>query len=367
MSSMGDLLAEAARLRAQAEVGTAGLVSGGLDSSVVVSLTRPALSQAYFLDIPGRDEWSRAELLAKQLSLPLARLTSARPDPEALDRALWHLELPNADTCFGVALHQLQLAEAVATGGQRVAMVGDGADELFLGYPWHLLQAAAEHGWPLDEVRDLGEGARRALAQTPAAVAAATPLQAWNAAALGADLTTGEVLPLLARPFRAEVEHSVRAPGASAGRGARARQLQALVELRAHAVLHADRLFMAHGVETRSPFLDYRVVELALRAPPELLEQPGRDKPALRALARRFLPAGFEPQPKLGLGGRSRPPPGWVLNQLTALADEGLWVRDGDEVRRRAGTTRLADDRAVSLLWRALVMELTLRRLREGP
>ncbi|MGZ5260744.1 MAG: asparagine synthase-related protein, partial [Burkholderiales bacterium] len=63
-----------------------------------------------------------------------------------------------------------------------------------------------------------------------------------------------------------------------------------------------DRMAMANSLEGRAPFLDPRVVEFAVRLPPEMRIQGGRGKHLLRRAAARWLPPDVLQKPKQGFG-----------------------------------------------------------------
>ena len=63
-----------------------------------------------------------------------------------------------------------------------------------------------------------------------------------------------------------------------------------------------DRMSMAHSLELRSPFLDRRVAEFAMRIPAELKLKRGRLKYVTREVARRYLPRSIVDRPKKGFG-----------------------------------------------------------------
>jgi asparagine synthetase B (glutamine-hydrolysing) len=127
-------------------------------------------------------------------------------------------------------------------------------------------------------------------------------------------------------------------------------------------ILHADRLWMAHGVEARLPFLDPPLVELLLRAPPETLATPRVDKPLLRRAARRLLPAGWGLRAKRGFSAAPGPPRQAILAWASALTDHaGIGIDSG---ALRALVTASSTD--LSLIWRATLVELQLRVLDSG-
>jgi asparagine synthase (glutamine-hydrolysing) len=61
-----------------------------------------------------------------------------------------------------------------------------------------------------------------------------------------------------------------------------------------------DRAAMANSLETRAPFLDVDVVDLAWRAPPSMKVRGGETKPLLRKLLSRYVPPELTERPKLG-------------------------------------------------------------------
>lgn len=65
-------------------------------------------------------------------------------------------------------------------------------------------------------------------------------------------------------------------------------------------LVKVDRMSMFHAFEVRSPFLDHRIVELALRVPPRFRVRNGQNKYMLRRLGTRLLPPAVATGPKKG-------------------------------------------------------------------
>lgn len=91
-----------------------------------------------------------------------------------------------------------------------------------------------------------------------------------------------------------------------------------------------DRMTMAHGVEARVPFLDYQLVEFALRLPSLWKRALGRNKRILRAMAEPLLPAGIARRKKQGF---TVPLGQWMQSGLREFSDEYMneerWRRQG--------------------------------------
>jgi asparagine synthase (glutamine-hydrolysing) len=93
-------------------------------------------------------------------------------------------------------------------------------------------------------------------------------------------------------------------------------------------LVKVDRMSMRHALEVRSPFLDYRVVELALLIPPRLRVKHGRNKYLLRRLAQQLLPNVVAEAPKRGFAIPLRqwlfegPKAEWFRNQVCDAMNE---------------------------------------------
>jgi hypothetical protein len=120
-------------------------------------------------------------------------------------------------------------------------------------------------------------------------------------------------------------------------------------------ILHADRLFLAQGVETRMPFLDRRVVEAGLGLPQAAFSdrELGMEKPVVRALYLRAY--GESPPDKQGFSGAGTPPPELLVSWVDERVERGLRFFDGELLRGLAADPRSWLRR--NLAWRALLLE----------
>lgn len=347
----------AVQLRLPDEVRAQLLFSGGADSSLVARAA-PGVALAC-VRVAEHDESATALARARALGRPLAIVEGGAWSRARLRRALALLEVPDAASSWSMAPALLALGDALQAEGVRVALTGEGADEIFLGYPWHALAAGVEHG------------------VVPAGFADGTPEGATLDAARGIALADA----LADRPRRAALDlwlsvgsnqrrtdalareiAGVEVPlhrAASSARGSRGRQIDALSrEMRALPVLHADRLLLSCGVEARMPFLDLALVQGALRAPDAWLEDSAGGKPLLYALGARTAP-GLALPPKRGFRGVPRPGDDVVEALARARISEGtqalplarLLVPGGDAPSERA---------RLEVLWRAFLLEETL-------
>ena len=247
-----DALRVAVRRRMVADVPVGILLSGGLDSSLIVALLAEqgqrglATFSVGFEDVGDRegDEFEFSDLVAAEFGTDHHQI---RVGPErllpALPRAIAAMSEPMVSHD---AVAFFLLSEEVSRQ-RKVVQSGQGADEVFGGYYWYppLLEA---DGDGLDVYADAffdrdDAGVRRAAAR-----------------ALG-----GRRRPV-ARAGD-DVVRRARARRRAIDRGLR---LDAEVMLVDDPVKRVDNMTMAHGLEARTPFLDHELVELAALCPPEL-------------------------------------------------------------------------------------------------
>lgn len=350
------LLDEAIAVRVPADVSAACAV-GGMDSQLVAAGAR---LPCFTIDAD-QAETADAIDVVRQLGLEHERVPHARPNLAGLRRALWFLESVDDAACWQMAPALLALTARVRAAGHKVLLIGEGADELYLGYPWrprgaHLapvpsVMFSQGNALMVDErwrarLERMRVRARHLLASDPTAV--------WQAEAIralcgqepgdGGVAAEPELCPLDARR-RAQLE-------------------ELRVEMHLLPVLHADRLAFANGVETRAPFLDRRLIDHALGLPPEALgADDGVEKPVVRALYHaRF---GRAPRRKRGFSGAARPPDGEVEQLARACLERGPRAVDVAALQAALHQPAGQPGRA-TLLWRVVLLEELLDVLRAG-
>ncbi|MFI7575242.1 N-acetylglutaminylglutamine amidotransferase [Micromonospora sp. NPDC049497] len=272
-------LTTAVRRRMVADVPVGVLLSGGLDSSLVVALLAEEGQRGLstfsigFDSVGGRegDEFRYSDLVAKtfdtdhhQIKVPTGDLV---PPLEAAVAAM--SEPMVSHDCVAFYLLSQEVARHV-----KVVQSGQGADEILGGYHWYPPLARIGREEALDTYA-------RAFFDRDAAGLAQVLNPAW--------LADGDP----AREFVAA--HLARA-GAETAVDAGLR-IDTQVMLTDDPVKRVDNMTMAHGLEARVPFLDHEFVELAASCPPELkLAQGG--KGVLKEIGRRVLPHEVIDRPK---------------------------------------------------------------------
>lgn len=276
------LLEESVTGQLAADVPVSVLLSGGLDSSAIAALARPATQTLHTLSVDlgdrpsGHDAMEReddgpyADLMAAHLGSAHRRVyvdADALADPARrarVGRLRDGLTLGDFDTSL------LELYRAVREHFP-VTLAGDGADELFGGYRWFTPEAAAADSFPWDTVLE-----RADLTQLlDPALATALDLPAHRAA--------------LHKAACAELEHL---PGTTPAEAALRRDSYLNLTRFLPCLLdRADRLSMGVGLEVRVPFLDHRLVEYVFNVPWSMKTFDGREKSLLRAAVADLLPA----------------------------------------------------------------------------
>jgi asparagine synthase (glutamine-hydrolysing) len=342
-------LETAVRLRLMSDVPLGAMLSGGLDSSLIVALmarhmTEPVKTFAVgFRDAGAGNELADARYVSSVLGTDHHELELSYDDIGVeLDGLVWFLDEPMADLS---ALGFLALSE-LAARHVTVALAGQGADELLGGYRKY--RAASLVG-----------GVKRVPGSTTAAralVHAGRPQRALQIArTVAADDPVTRLLAMSGFLGRSERGSLVRGPlesldGLAAERAARAHldgigddPLPAALFLDAQMALvddmlhYFDRASMAHSLEVRVPFLDHHVVELAARIPSELKVRRLNTKHILKVAARGVVPDRVIDKPKVGFFNSAVEQ--WFASQAsTAIADYLLdpGARYTDFLDRRA-------------------------------
>lgn len=275
-------LRESVERRLVADVPVGCLLSGGVDSSLIVGLLAEAGQHGLktfsigFESVNGvaGDEFKYSDIVADHFGTDhhQIRIDTARMLP-ALDGAIAAMSEPMVShDCVAFYLLSQEVARHV-----KVVQSGQGADEVFAGYHWYP---------PMAE---------------PGAASLDGAVGSYRSAFFDRD--SAGVAALISDAYRADGDPSgafvtdhFAAPGAETGVD-RALRLDTTVMLVDDPVKRVDNMTMAWGLEGRVPFLDHELVELAATCPPELKTAHG-GKGVLKQAARRVIPAAVIDRPK---------------------------------------------------------------------
>lgn len=341
-----DALRTAVERRMVADVPVGVLLSGGVDSSVIVGLLAEAGQTGLmtfsvgFEEAHGEkgDEFVYSDLIAShygtdhhKIFVPSSRLLDALP---GTIRAMSEPMVSYDNVGFYLLSQEVSRHIKVVQSGQ-------GADEVFGGYHWYP---------PLSASNDLvGDYARVFFDRDHATLAGQ----------LNPDWVPEQDVS------RAFVAEHLAAQGAATPVD-RALRLDSLVMLVEDPVKRVDNMTMAWGLEARVPFLDHELVELAARIPPEHKLRDG-GKGVLKDVARRVVPhevidrkKGYFPVPALKY--IQGPYLELVRDALTSQAARQRSIFRSDYLERlfAAPTEHITPLRG-SELWQAAVLELWLQ------
>lgn len=327
LERLDELLADATRSRLVSDVPVGALLSGGVDSSLVVSYMaeQPGQVKTFSIDVPvaGFSEAVHARAVARMYSTDHHELAIG---PEMLAdsvEAISQIGEPFADS----SAVPTQLLARLARTHVTVALAGDGGDEAFGGYRRYAVMAQ------LDRTALAG---RLVAALMPESVRWRLPrADRWMQLAARsrhdryAELVTHFQPDRLQRLCQPDFigaaggtseawDQVLELPGGT-GISCYAR-LDTLTYLPGDILVKVDRMSMAHSLEVRSPFLDHAVQELAVDLPSSLKLRSGTTKWILRELAfRRGIPEAVINRPKMGF---AIPVGAWMRGSLKD------WVQD---------------------------------------
>lgn len=282
-----------------ADVEVAGFLSGGVDSAYLTALARPARTYTISYAEPKYDESFHARALARSLGVRnRVRRISPGEFWDAVPAVQYHMDEPLADAA-AVALYFLNREAAKDV---KVVLSGEGADELFGGYPLYRQAVWAER-W-----QKMPRAVRRALAALLPGYGllhrGALPRWQRSARANYVFETTQERDKYLKRDHCAPTPAQRCKPYFDAVRGLDEPTAVQWVDwqtwLPRDILRKADRMSMAHSLELRVPFLDRQVLAAAQALPRRYRCTGRRGKIALRAAAARRLPPQLADAPKRG-------------------------------------------------------------------
>ena len=349
VAGYGDVVGRAVESSLDADVPVGVMLSGGVDSSTVAALAVKGgrSIDSFCIGADGRDgpdaEFGRANFASERLGTRHRNIPFLEPGIGDLPRTLWQYDQPISNI---VALYADRLAD-VMRREVKVALSGNGGDEVFAGYRPYAMVPVQEvlHrlARPLPKVfarlafGELRERVERLL------VSSRFPLADRRAAAFSVLADT--MLERLCTPAFA-----ARWRGSDAGRfiadAARESNPQSLLD----AALYSDLMVyhqhshtvipdiagMRYGLEIRSPFLNHRIVEFAASLPNAMLIptplQPSRTKEVAKRWLSSVLPRDFVYGYKMGFGENipiARQFGGRWAKAIAALLLEGRYLELG--------------------------------------
>jgi len=376
------LLRESVALRQISDVPLGAFLSGGIDSTAVVSYMvdtspQPPITISVGFDHAAYDELAHARQVADHLGCDFHARTVTPDVAGLLPKLAWHFDEPFADSSAVPTYYVSKAARELVT----VALSGDGGDELWAGYSRYRVErwehrvratlgpARTAAGW-LGRALPLSVKGARALRHL-----AYAPDQAYALKHAYGMFEPDAKARLYSADFAAETAaadtftmfRDIYRRCTSSDPVDRALYTDVHTYLVDDILTKVDRMSMAVSLEAREPLLDHKLLEFAASVPTSLKLRDGRSKYLLRKALARRIPAEIVERRKHGF---EAPIAEWLRGPLTPLADSLLTdgrLRDrgifnGAEVQRlwtehRSGR---ADHR--HRLWQLVMLELWFRQ-----
>ncbi len=331
------LLEDSVRLRMRCDVPFGAYLSGGLDSSSVVAL----MSRMSGTPIRTFSLTYERDYMLKSSDREFARQVSQMYSTEHREYVMTQKDLvdnietvlASFDEPFSGVTSTYFLTRLIAQH-VKVALSGDGADELFGSYLAHrMAQPLANYGRLAAAGGAIDPGNRHLLApfeDDPGRIARAWASGDEATRRMGLHLMDDAGRPQLLSPdMRARcgaVSTHALVAGLYADAGTddplnRALHVDFESLLPDQVLAFVDRLSMAHSVEVRTPFLDYRLMEFAASLPGDWKIRGGRTKHILKEAVRDLLPAEIIDRPKEGF---VLPINDWLLDGLAPFVRDAL-------------------------------------------
>jgi asparagine synthase (glutamine-hydrolysing) len=356
-SALKDALRTSVRRQLMADVPLGAFLSGGIDSSSIValmsepstSLRAGAASDVNTFSIGFSDGTYNELPFAREVAALFKtnhRERTASPDlGDMFERLIVHLDEPFAD----VSLFPTYMVSELAREHVKVVLSGDGGDELFGGYDAYQAQAlAAKLGWMGDALMPALAGVASALPPTEKKKGLVNKVKRFSEGAATAPSDLGHYRWMVylsardkARLYNAGLRDALGATdvygpvrdalGRFSQNDVLNRQLYADLSLYLadDILVKVDRMSMATSLETRAPFLDGDLMELAFSMPGHLKIRNGERKWILKQAMKDVLPDTILNRRKEGF---SIPMKNWLRRELQPLMRDLL---SRDRVARR--------------------------------
>jgi asparagine synthase (glutamine-hydrolysing) len=345
-------LRQAAESRLVSDVPLGVFLSGGVDSSTIVAIMSdlsPGNVNSFSVNFPEKsfNEESYSTLVAKRFDTHHHILNADKPAMlETLARLADHLDEPIADP----AVIPTYLISRFAREHIKVALSGEGSDELFGGYPTYLGARLADYYLKLPSVvrRQFLARLQRFLPVTSSAVPIGLFLRRFLSHAEKTPAERHQIWFGMFNPTELDQlfapdwagphppSSDIFSPLDRVLEGARFDEtvsemlyLDFRLYLEDNLLVKVDRASMACSLELRTPFLDHRLIEFAEGLPGRLKVRRFQLKYILKKAVERWLPKEIVYRQKRGF---SVPIASWMRNELRPLVDETL---SEDKLRRK--------------------------------
>jgi asparagine synthase (glutamine-hydrolysing) len=381
-----ELLTDSIKLRLRSDVPLGAFLSGGIDSSLIVRLAQDQLTQPLHTFSIGfseadYDETAYARMVAQAVGTVHEEFRVTPDAVSVLDQLAWHYDEPFGDSSAIPTWYLSELTRKHVT----VALSGDGGDELFGGYDRYRALLLSTRINYLPGTSLLGQDWFQHLRPSAKRRSFLRRLQRFGKA-LNQPLDRRymnwiQIFPEELRGDLYEDAFMEKLPNedpfvffGSAWKQTSQRDLvnraslsDLITYLPCDLMCKVDIASMAHSLEARQPFLDYRLVEFAASLPGRLKLRGSKGKRILRDTFNKRLPPQIWNRPKMGFGV---PLGKWFREDLRSRVEETLLADDAycrsmfrpDAVRTLVSQHVRGEVNHQYRLWQLLMLETWMRR-----
>ena len=311
IEKLENILLESIELQFRSDVPVGMLLSGGVDSSLIVALASQVKDNldSYTVRFSGHkrfDESSHARLIADNFKTNHFELEASKVEPNIIEELIKFYDEPIFDT----SIIPTYMLSKMISKYCKVAIGGDGGDELFGGYPHYdkLLRIQKNSRFVPYLIRNIASTFFNSI--LPIGIKGVKTLEFY-----GTNLF--HMYPNTAEFFSTEEQQKlfnkdfVKFLNSIELNKLKPKIFNNLIDtatfqdfnnyLREDILVKVDRASMANSLEIRSPFLDHKLIEFAFQEiPPELKANHQNRKILLKKLAKRHLPRDFDYDRKQG-------------------------------------------------------------------
>jgi len=300
------LLRESVQSHMMSEVPLGAFLSGGLDSSTVVALMSSAMKEpvktisAGFEEGGYYDELKYARIVAEHFGTDHHEVTLNTNDLKILPKIVWHFDEPVPDPS---SIPEYLISEK-AKKYVTVALVGEGSDELFMGYRQYKIMSAAYNPVvnkilvhaPVQSISDLlckMHVPRKVKRYAEVAGSISKSIKSPENTYLGfvSPFSPEERRAALASPKQKFAESVVaKCFSGNGGIFDKMSCFEMSVPLPDYLLMNVDKMTMANAIEARVPFLDRRLVEFSATIPYNLKLKRFEEKYLLKKAMSGILP-----------------------------------------------------------------------------
>ena len=273
ISDLSELVEDSILLRTKnAAHQYAAFISGGVDSSLIACIAKPDYIYTAHYDYSDFDELDYAKMVAKQINKELVIVSPTKDDfIRTREQIAYHLDTPCTWTSFTLWM----LLEKAKSDGIKIVMSGEGADEMFAGYHRYHLLHHDEQIYNLEAMKSYSYLIGK-YQGSPVSRYSKLVNRSENPYDERVNRYLDETIESYYNKMSEDIVHFM-------GLNDFYSTMQVLLQM-------SDRLNMAHSIENRSPFLDYRLIQYAFSLSSKYKIKNGITKWVLKEVSKKFIP-----------------------------------------------------------------------------